>query len=203
MEKIVLVGFGGHGKSVADTIQRMKQFQIVGYTELQEIPDADYPYLGTDEKLPELFAQGVRHAAVTVGYMGRGQLRDKLFRVLKEIGFKLPVIIDPSAVISESAKLGEGAFIGKNTVINAQAAIGKMAIINTGAIVEHECMVDEFSHVAVGAVICGQCEIADHVLVGAGSVIIQNIRVGRNAVIGAGTTVIRDVSEGTVYYGIH
>ena len=203
MEKIVLVGYGGHGKSVADTIQRTKKYHIVGYTELQEIPNAEYPYLGTDEKLPELYAEGVTYAAVAVGFMGKGKLRDKLFDTLKEIGFELPVLSDPSAVISESAKLGEGTFVGKNTVINADAEIGKMTIINTGAIVEHECRVEDFSHVAVGAIICGQSYVADHVLVGAGSVLIQNVRVGKNAVIGAGTTVIRDVSENAVYYGIH
>lgn len=202
MKDIVLVGFGGHGKSVADTILRMKQYHIVGYTELQEMADAGYPYLGTDEKLEELYQKGVPCAAVCVGYLGKGTTRDKLYQILMEIGYELPVIADPSAVISKSAVVGEGSFIGKNAVINAGAGVGKMTIINTGAIVEHECRIEDFSHIAVGAVLCGQSCVGDHVLVGAGSVLIQNVQVGRQAVIAAGTTVLHDVAEGQTYYGL-
>lgn len=50
MEDIILVGFGGHGKSVADCIEREKRFRIAGYTDNKE-QLCGYPYLGTDQEL--------------------------------------------------------------------------------------------------------------------------------------------------------
>ena len=36
MEKIVIVGFGGHARSVADSIIRQGKYEIVGYTDTDD-----------------------------------------------------------------------------------------------------------------------------------------------------------------------
>ena len=91
-------------------------------------------------------------------YMGTGHIRDSLYSRLKNIGFSLPVISDPSAVISEHSVIGEGTFVGKNAVVNADARIGKMTIINTASVVEHEVSVGDFSHIAVGLFYAAECK---------------------------------------------
>ena len=35
MEKIVLVGYGGHARSVIDSIEQSKLYKIEGYTDIQ------------------------------------------------------------------------------------------------------------------------------------------------------------------------
>ena len=147
-----MVGYGGHGKSVADCIERTKKYKIAGYTDLEQ-HESMYKYLGTDNVLKEMFENGIKNAAVGIGYMGKGKLREKLYLRLKKIGYNLPVICDPSSIIASTAKIGEGVFVGKNAIINADAEVDRMAIINTNALVEHECIVGEYTHVAVGAVL--------------------------------------------------
>ena len=120
MKDIVLVGFGGHAKSVINAIERGGQYHIAGFTEMKMCGEYHgYVCLGTDERLDEIFRDGVKNAFVCIGYMGTGHIRDSLYSRLKNIGFSLPVISDPSAVISENATIGEGTFVGKNAVINA------------------------------------------------------------------------------------
>lgn len=187
MNDMVLVGFGGHAKSVADTIERTGQFNIVGYTDVKEdIECGRYKYLGTDDALKNIYESGVRCAAVGVGYMGKGDTRDKLYKMLKDIGFELPVVVDPSAIVSETAVLGEGTFIGKGAIVNAEAKVGKMCIVNSKALVEHETVVGDYSHVAVGADLCGQVNLGDHVFVGAGAVVVQCADAGAGSFIKAG-----------------
>lgn len=188
MEDIVLVGFGGHAKSVADCIERGGKYHIVGYTDMQAAT-AQYAYLGTDDKLQAIFNSGVKKAVIGIGYMGRGIVRQQLYGKLKKIGFELPVIVDPSAVVSATALIGEGAFVGKGAIVNAEAKIGKMTIINTKALVEHECVVGDFAHVAVGAVLCGQVEIGEGVFIGANATVIQCRKVEPNTEIPAGATI--------------
>jgi len=36
MENIILAGYGGHARSVADCIERQGKFNIIGYTDLNK-----------------------------------------------------------------------------------------------------------------------------------------------------------------------
>ena len=148
MEDIILVGFGGHAKSVADCIERQKLYRIIGYTDIEK-HDSTYKYLGKDDILKNYLKEGIKNAAICIGYMGKDNLREALYTKLKEIGYKLPVIKDPSAIISSSVTIGEGTFVGKSVVINSEAQIGKMCIINTKSLIEHECSVHDFAHISV------------------------------------------------------
>ena len=92
MQDIILVGYGGHAKSVTDCIEREKQFRIVGFTDKKKV-EAPYPYLGTDDILSQYFNKGVINVAVGIGYLGEGVLRETLYQSLKKIGFQFPVIV--------------------------------------------------------------------------------------------------------------
>lgn len=192
MEDIVLIGYGGHAKSVADCIKRQKKYNIVGYTDLKE-NNCDFKYLGTDKELKNIYDSGIKNAAICIGYLGKGDVRQKIYSHIKEIGYNVPVIIDSSAIISDSSIIQEGTFIGKNVVINVDTKIGKCCIINTGAIIEHECKIDDFTHISVGAVLCGQVDIGKASLVGANATIIQCMHVPDNTIVPAGEVVRRKI----------
>lgn len=187
-EDIVLVGFGGHAKSVADCVERQGKYRIIGYTDLHP-SESHYAYLGKDDVLVECYNKGIRNAAICVGYLGAGNIRQKIYSNIKEIGFNLPIIIDPSAVVSSSAKIEEGVFIGKSAVINSEAKIGKCVIINSKALIEHECEVGEFSHIAVAAVLCGQVKVGSAAFVGANSTVIQCREVKERQIVPAGAVI--------------
>lgn len=201
MDKIVLIGGGGHARSVADSIESCGQYQIVGYTDINQ--DASYlTYLGTDEELHSLYKSGVQNAAICVGYLGKSTIRDRLYSLAKDIGFILPPIIDPSAIVSQRCEIGEGTFIGKDVCINSDTRIGKMCIINSHATVEHDTLIGDYSHVAVGAVLCGGVKIDTHVLIGANATVIQGITISANSIVGAGSTVLHDVPDSVTVYGV-
>lgn len=198
MERIVILGNGGHAKSLVDIIESEKRYEIAGYVVNEnnsDMSNAKYPRLGGDVQLEEIFQGGITNAAVGVGYMGNSSLREKLWKQLKQIGFFLPVICDPSAVLAEDARIGEGSFIGKGSIVNANATVGKMCIINTGAIIEHDCEVEDFSHISVGSVLCGDVKVGAASFVGANATVIQGVRIGRNCTIGAGTTIRKNLRD--------
>ena len=204
MERIILIGSGGHAGSVADSIMQSKQYEIAGYIERADIGGTGalgIPVLGTDSDLEAIFDTGIHTAFVTIGYMGKGDVRERIYERLKQMGYSVPVIIDPSAILARGVQTGEGTFIGKRAVVNSNARIGRMCIINTGAIVEHDNEIGDFSHIAVGSVLCGDVKLGKGVLIGANAVVIQGIRIGDGAIVGAGTTVRHDLESGQVYYG--
>ena len=188
MENILLVGYGGHAKSIADCIERQGNYRIAGYTDSMQ-RESPYQYLGTDERLQECYDNGIKKAVIGVGYLGKGKIRETIYDTLKQIGFELPVISDPSAIISSTASVGEGTFIGKNVIVNSEAYVGRACIINTQALVEHECKIDDFSHIAVSAVLCGQVQVGRAAFIGANATVIQCMNIPAGCMIPAGVVV--------------
>lgn len=204
VEKIVLLGAGGHAYSIIDSIISRKQYEIIGITDLKHQAGErvmSCEVIGDDGLLIEIFKKGVKYAFVSLGSIGDTSLKEKLCWKLNEIGFVLPIIADNSAHISNETMLGVGIYIGKKAVINAGSSIGDHAIINTGSIIEHTCNIANFTHVAPGAIVCGDVSIGSHTHIGAGAVVIQGCTIGENCIIGAGSVVLNDIPDNVVAYG--
>lgn len=206
MEDIILLGFGGHAHSVVDSIERTGKYHIIGFLDTKDKVGKkfkDYYVLDTDYALEKIYSNGVKHAFVTIGFMGKGNVRNRLYCQLKEIGYQLPNIVDNSAIVSDYVRLDEGIFVGKKAVINANVHIEKMCIINTGAIIEHDCVVEEYSHISVGSVLCGGASIGSQSFIGANATVIQEISVGNHTIIGAGTVVTKNIEDNIIQYGLN
>lgn len=204
MNEIVLIGAGGHARSMADSIERAGAYRIKGFVDSRmDARLGRYARIGSDDDLLAIRATGVEDAAICLGYLGHGRKRQDLFDMVKRMGFRLPTIVDPSAVLASDVEVGEGAFIGKAAIVNSAAMIGAMAIVNSGAVVEHDCIVGDFSHIAINASLCGECHVADAVLVGAGAVVLQGISIGSGAIVGAGSVVLSDVQAGLKVVGVY
>lgn len=202
--RIVLVGSGGHARSVADAICASGGYKIIGTVAPSgELGYLGIPSLGGDEMLPELYKGGTRFAHIAIGYLGGRDRRPSLKKMLERLGFKLPAIVDPSSSLACDCEVGEGSFIGKRSVVNACSRVGRMVILNTGSIVEHDCVVGDYSHISVNAVLCGGVTIGSSVFIGASAVVLQGITVGDGAIIGAGATVLHDVPPGEKVIGVY
>lgn len=196
MEKIIILGHGGHAQSLIDAIERQGIYDIAGYiVNDSSVVDnkEDYPVIGCDNDLSALYEEGIRNVAIGIGFLGKSTLRNKLYNKLKKIGYSFPVICDPSAIVSKKVIVEEGTFIGKGAIVNAGAKIGKMCIINTTAVIEHGCQVGDFSHIAVGTVLCGDVCVGCETLIGANATVIQGRIIGDRCIVPAGEVVRKNV----------
>ena len=200
-KKLLLIGGGGHCRSVADSIRALGTYDGIGIVDPGENGCEGIPTVGEDADLPRLCAEGWTEAVITVGSVGDDSIRRRLRETAKAAGLKLPVIADPTAVIAKDADIGEGVFIGKRAVVNTGSRIGACAIINSGAIIEHDCTVGELAHISTGAILCGQVTVGKDAHIGAGSTVRQGIRIGDGALIGAGSVVVKDIPSGAKAYG--
>ena len=204
MEKILLIGAGGHAKTIVDTIERMGTYEIAGFADENNIDSEvyrGYKVLGSDRDCDDLFSRGIKYAFLSIGYMGKTDIRRRLYEKYHRAGFVFPVIVDPEAVVAADARIGEGTYIGRNAVVNADSTVGMNCIINTAAVVEHECSIGDFSHIAVAAAVCGRTQIGCDCMVGANATIIQGIAIGDEVVVGAGSVVLKNIESGSVVVG--
>ncbi|WP_040281420.1 acetyltransferase [Psychroserpens damuponensis] len=191
--KIVLVGYSGHGLVVADSA-KASQMNLQFYTEQQkmEVNPFGLEYLGFESDAT--FSNWDKPYDYVLG-IGSNTIRKKVAQLILSENKQLLNVIAPSSQISEEIIIGQGNFIAKNATVNIMAKIGDYCILNTGCIVEHECVISNGVHVAPGAVLLGNVTVGEQSFIGANAVIKENITIGRDVIIGAGAVVLSDVPD--------
>ncbi len=195
-ENIILIGGGGHCKSCLDVIEQEGRFDIAGVIESPDYMGGGsvlgYPILGTDDELSELRKQ-FEYAIITVGQIKTPEPRIRLYGLLKNLNFSLPVIVAPTAYISPHASIEDGTIVMHQALVNAGARIGGNCIINTKALVEHDAIIGNHSHIATGAIINGGVRVGPGTFFGSNAVSKESSEIGGNAVIGCGAKIIKNI----------
>lgn len=182
-EKIVLIGAGGHAKSLIDVIELENKFEIFGLVDNAKSGEVlGYKILGGDDVLKQIKSE-CKNAVVAVGQIKSAKIRISLFNKLKELGFALPVIISPLAYVSKHASIGAGTAVMHHALINAGAKIGANCIINTKALIEHDAVVGNNCHIATAAVINGDVEVKDNTFFGSNATSKNGICVEQDSVV--------------------
>ena len=204
MKPIVLIGGGGHARSIIDSILQRGEWDIIGILdEPSKVGQTlmGIPIIGTDDQMEDIYAQGITHAFIGVGSIGNPIIRKRIYQSAHSIGYSFPNIIDSTAILAQDVEMGEGNFIGKGAIVNAGSKLGNQIIINSGAIIEHDCSIQDFAHIAPGTVLCGGVSIGKESHIGARSVVIQGKTVGNNTLVGAGSVVVKDIKDCKKAYG--
>jgi sugar O-acyltransferase (sialic acid O-acetyltransferase NeuD family) len=204
LPSLVLVGGGGHCRSLADVIETTGEFEIAGFVDLPSKKSEKvlgYPWLGRDEDLPLLTTQ-FAYFLVSAGQLGLPTLRERLFATVQAAGGRLPVIRSPRAHISRHARVGEGTVVFHGAIVNAGAEIGRNGIINSAALVEHDVTIGDHCHISTGVRVNGGCRIKSRSFIGSGAVLKEGIVVEEGTVVGAGSVLLRDTEAFGVYIGV-
>ena len=192
MKKLIIIGASGHGKVVANIAVLNGYRDIVFLDDDENVKKcAGWPVVGKSTEAPngEIFVA-----------VGNTETRKRLMERYKER--VQPVLIHPSAIVSESVEIGDGSVVMAGAVINPSTKIGKGVIVNTSSSIDHDCFVGDYCHVSVGAHMCGTVTVGDGSWVGAGATVINNCNICGGCTIGAGTVVIKSIDEPGTYVGV-
>lgn len=197
-KKMIIVGAGGHGKVCSTIAKRIKKYdEILFYDEFKSGKVNSIEIL-EEKKITKL----INFDTEFIIAIGDNNIRERISIELINNGGKIGTIIDPSAIVDVSAKIGNGVVVFPNAVINTGVVISDGVIINTMAIVEHDCYIGSYGHVSPGAVLLGGVSCGCKTWIGANATIIQNRKIGNDAIIGAGSVVTKDIEPNVVAVGI-
>lgn len=202
-EKIILVGGGGHCRSIIDVIEAGGHFDIEGIVDTEERIGTQvlgYSVIGCDKDLQTLCGS-VRNFCIALGHVKSTIRRRELYTILKMHGAHLPVIISPTARVSKWATVAEGTVIMHQVVVNANATIGVCGIVNTSAVIEHDVVIGDHCHIGPMAVLNGNCLVGSDNLIGSNAVLLPGITAGNNVIVAAGCVVTKPVHDNILVAG--
>jgi len=188
MKDIIIIGGGGHAKVVISIINKLKTYNIIGYTDiLNNGKILSVNYLGTDNEVLNYSKQTL--LALGIGQINNQDFRRKIVNYFIDEGYHFATLVSPDSILNEDVNIGIGTVIMDGVIINCCTAISDYSIINTKVSVDHDCLIGEFVHIAPGTTVCGNVIINDGTFVGAGTTIINNIELECNSFIKAGKLV--------------
>jgi sugar O-acyltransferase (sialic acid O-acetyltransferase NeuD family) len=201
----IVVGAGGHGRELAWIAREQRRSSLV----LQGFVDDDaglhgrlvhgIQVLGPIDALVRGTLGEVRVVLGIGDPRTRRSLRQRL-DAIDDAAF--PVLVDPAAVISDSAELAAGVSVAALTVVSVDVAIAPFTAVNVHVSIGHDTRIGRYVNINPGAHIAGAVRIDDGVEIGIGASVRQGVHVAEGAVIGAGAVVVRDVPANTVVVGV-
>lgn len=201
MKPLILVGGGGHCKSVIEAAESAG-YSILGVLDLPEEVGKEIlstKVIGTDDDIPAYVDKA--EFVITVGFIKNPVVRIKLYNRIKEAGGKLTTVIASTAHVSKYATLGEGTVVLHHAFVNADAKVGCNVILNNFVNIEHDAVIGDQCHISTGAMVNGECKVGERCFIGSQSVLANCITVGDDIIVGAGSVVRKSISEKGIYAG--
>lgn len=190
-EKLLLVGAGGFGRVVSELARQTYECAFVDDgaeigTEICEIP-----VVGHTSDLQELFKE-YKNLIIVIG---NSAIRERVYDMAKNIGYRFPNLVSPSAYVSPYAKLGWGCVILNNVVVQNGSSVGNGVLLNPGVEIHQDCFVGDYVLIYTNSVVRTYAKVGKCVCIGSNTTICNNAVVPDGADVPDCTAVYPGVSE--------
>ena len=190
-KKLLLIGGGGHCRSCIDVIRSTKQYDIVGILDIAEKVGETVdgvPVVGTDTEMDKYLASADK-CLITVGQIGTGELREKLYQMAVDKKAELATVVSPNAYTAKTATLKSGTIVMHGAIVNAGATVAENVILNSFSLIEHDVCIGAHTHISTRATVNGGSVINQCSFLGSHAVVFNQIEIGEHSVIGGGQVV--------------
>lgn len=196
MNRLFIIGAGGHGKVIADIALKN------GYTDIFFLDDNAMGHcMGFAIKGTTCDAETLNDGKTDfiIG-VGNNLIRRKIAEA--HPGLSYVTLIHPSAQIGTFVNIGKGTVVMSGAIINSCAKIGKHCIVNSAAVIEHDNVLADFVHVSPNAALGGTVCVGEATHIGIGAIVRNNVNICSSCTIGAGAVVVKDITTSGIYVGV-
>lgn len=202
MKKIAIIGASGFGKEIAFLIERLSEWEIIGFYDdnVEQLNDTVYGYkiLGNINELSMVTTD-----LSVVCAIGKPEIRKKIIdKIQNNKNLSFPNIVDSTAIVGKSVELGMGNIICANAVLTVDIKIGDFNIINLSSTIGHDVTLSSFNTLYPTVNVSGNVTSENYVEFGTGTQVIQGLRIAEGAIIGAGSVVVQDIERYTTSVGV-
>ncbi|MBF9053377.1 hypothetical protein LSUCC1028_03905 [Rhodobacterales bacterium LSUCC1028] len=202
-KKLFIFGCSGTAKSIIDSIKRSESYDI------NEIIFIDIKSIGKHETY---YGCKVLNIGALKNIETHGQYaifaffkpRDIITReefitnTVDEYGFELISIVDPSAIVSPTASIGQGCYIAPFVCVDSDSVIAANTIILFHSIISREVKILKSSFISAGCTIKGGVVIKESCFLGANCSIVKDLNCG--CFVNAMTLINQTVNEPSIIY---
>lgn len=165
MKKLLILGAGGYGKTVADVAHQLGCYSKIAFLDDTK-SGADI--LGTCEE----FGMFCDESTDIYPAFGNNEIRMAWIERLMQEEIPVPTIVHPTAYVSPRAKLGMGTVVLPKAVVNTGVSVEEGCLINIGVLIDHDCIIEKGAHLCAGVIVKAENRIAAGAKLESGEVIL-------------------------------
>lgn len=132
---------------------------------------------------------------------GEPGTRRAIYDQLKEGRYCLTSLIDPTAILSPTAVIGEGCIIAPFSAVSSDVVLGENVLIQSYIRVGHDIRIGSHSVVSSNCAIGGGAKIGEEVFLGMGAAVREELKIGDGAVLAMGGVLFKDLAAGMTAVG--
>jgi sugar O-acyltransferase (sialic acid O-acetyltransferase NeuD family) len=202
-KRIIIVGAGGFGREVLQWARHAwpeHVSKIAGF--LSADPDKlnghaiSLPILGSPEDFEPQPTDGL-----LLG-IGIPRVRRQVAEQLEARGARFLTLIHPTAIVSDTAKIGTGTIICPYAIASDSVRLGQFVLVNYHASLGHDARAGDFAVLSPYATLGGYAAVSRDVFLGLHAAVGPQRRVGVGSVVVANSCVLSDVPEGRLVHGV-
>ena len=164
MKKLLILGAGGFGQTVADLAEQLDCYESIRFLDDGRSGDN---ILGECDRYVDFLEEDTQ----VYPAFGNNAFRKLWLTRLKEAGVSVPTLIHPRAYVSPRAAVGAGSVVLPMAVVNTGVRVGEGCIINIGVLVDHDSVIENWVHLAPGAIVKAENRIPAESKIESGTVI--------------------------------
>lgn len=206
LKKIVLIGAGGFGREVAANLigainWRKPTYELLGF--LDDGPQFSagmtidgHPWLGNHKWILDH-----KDDVVCTCTIAKAPVKKQIQSELMRQGVKFESIIEQTAYIAPSSKIGPGCVFYGGVKISINCNIGAGVLFNSDVNVGHDVTIGDYTSIMPDSGISGDCHVGSEVEIGGHAFIVPGRKIGDGAKVAAGSIVFSNVKAGTTVLG--
>lgn len=164
MRKLLILGAGGYGKTVADVAAQLGEYDSIAFLDDRQTGES---ILGTCADFSSFCDENTQ----VYPAFGNNEIRTNWLRTLTQAGIRVPTLVHPRAYVSPTAKLDTGTVVLPMAAVNTGVTVGSGCIINIGALIDHDSILGDGVHLAPGAIVKAENRIPAGIKIDSGEVI--------------------------------
>ncbi|MDR2769677.1 MAG: acetyltransferase [Puniceicoccales bacterium] len=144
-------------------------------------------------------SDGKVFVAVTSKPMNR--VRTRIYKTLKERGYRLASYVSSKSFVWKNAKIGENSFIFEDNTIQYHAEVGNNVVMWSGNHLGHSSVIKDNCFISSHVVISGYCTVEENCFLGVNASIADHITIARDNFIRPGSVILKNTEVGKIYQG--
>lgn len=143
---LLILGAGSHGEEVYEIAKAIRVFSRIRF--LDDVKTGE-EIIGQWSDAPKF----LNEYPIAITAVGDPLLRRRIQKKLADMGFIIPVLIHPTAIVSAKAGIGPGSVICASAIIDTGSKIGRGCIVSSGATVGRNAVLADWSFLNNGEVL--------------------------------------------------
>ena len=199
---LFIYGASGAAIEIYDLAERVNAVSH-RYSKIYLIDDfeEEAPYYGTERihfSSCETIAQEEFEFVIAVG---EPAARAFLLKRIEESGYKLATLVDPSVIVSPTAKIASGCIVNAQSIVSANVIMEENCFLGFHVVVGHDAHLKKNTIVCPMATVGGGSTVGENTFIGLNSSMKEHVNLGNHVVVGMGSMVFRSVEDGCTVLG--